>query len=144
VVDDLHRYTLQGFADMLYSVVYAIVLALLTVWLSLNVIKIRRHHQIKYGDGGVALLEVARAAHANAAEYIPISLLLLFALEYNHGDPWLLHGLGCVVVIGRLLHARGLLADRLKLRTLGIQLTLLSLIGLSIANLYFLSYHALH
>lgn len=128
---------------MLYSVVYAIVLALLIVWLSLNVIKIRRHHQIRYGDGGNAMLEVARAAHANATEYIPISLILLFALEYNHGYLWLVHGFGIVIVIGRVLHARGLLADRLKLRILGMQLTLLSLIGLSVANLFFLSYHAL-
>ncbi len=128
---------------MLYSVVYAVILALLIVWLSLNVIKIRRHHQIRFGDGENAMLQIARAAHANATEYIPISLILLFALEYNHGDLWLVNAFGIAVVIGRTLHARGLLADRLKLRILGMQLTLLSIIGLSVANLFFLSYHAL-
>jgi len=128
---------------MFYTVVYAIILALLIVWLSLNVIKIRRHHQILYGDGNNKMLQIARAAQANATEYIPISLILLFALEYNHGSAWLVHGFGVVIVVGRLIHARGLLADRLKLRILGMQLTLLSIIGLSVANLFFLSYHAL-
>ena len=127
---------------MLYSVIYAVVLALLIVWLSLNVIKIRRHHQVPFGDGDSPMLQVARAAHSNATEYIPISLILLFALEYNHGYLWLVHGFGAVIVVGRIVHARGLLADRFKLRILGMQLTLLGIIGLSVANLYFLSYRA--
>ena len=46
--------------------------------------------------------------HANAAEYLPLALLLLLILELNQTQPLLLHVFGCLLIAGRLLHAFGL------------------------------------
>lgn len=119
------------------SAVYAALSAFLMTWLSLNVIKTRRRLKIKYGDDGNHELQIARAAHSNAVEYIPIALILLLALEYNGATLWLVHGLGVALLIGRLLHARGILSETLPLRVLGMQITLFTIIGLATLNLVY-------
>jgi uncharacterized membrane protein YecN with MAPEG domain len=62
---------------------YAALLALLIVWLSLRVIKLRRTKKVRLGDGGEPELQTAIRAQGNATEYIPISLILLALLELN-------------------------------------------------------------
>ncbi len=123
--------------------IYAVIFGLLICWLALKVIALRRKHKIAYADGGVTDLQMARAAHSNAIEYIPIGLILLFALEYNGAPLWLVHIMGVSFVIGRFLHCRAMLADNLKLRVLGMQLTLFSIIILSIINMIYLPYSKL-
>jgi len=68
------------------SVIYASLSAFLIFWLSLNVIKKRKINQVGIGDGGNKELMISIAAQSNAVEYIPIALLLLFALEYNKAN----------------------------------------------------------
>jgi len=126
--------------NQMISAIYASLSAFLISWLSLNVIKARRRNKILYGDGGNEDLKIARAAHSNATEYIPIALLLLFSLEYNHADYWIIHAFGIVFIAGRLIHARGLLTKNLKWRALGMQLTIFTLLGLAIANFFHLPY----
>ena len=46
------------------------------------------------------------AAQSNAIEYIPIALLLLFALEFNKGEIWIIHILGIVIVTDCMIHVR--------------------------------------
>jgi len=96
------------------SAIYASFLALLICWLSLNVIKTRRRNKIRYGDGGNKELQIARAAQSNVTDYIPVALLLLFALEYNKADIWIIHILGVALITGRLIHARGILSEQQK------------------------------
>lgn len=122
------------------SVIYASISALLISWLSMKVIKKRGEFRVSIGDGDNTVLATAMAAQSNAVEYIPITLLLLFALEYNHGNLWLVHGFGVALIAGRIVHARGMLAAKLKTRVLGMQITLYSLIGLAIVNLIYLPY----
>ena len=62
------------------SSLYAALAALLIVRLSLGVIKLRRAHKVRLGDGGVPELEAAIRAQGNAVEYLPISLILLLLL----------------------------------------------------------------
>lgn len=62
---------------------YAAILALLIVWLSLRVIKLRRIKKVRLGDGGEPELQVAIRAQGNATEYVPISLILLVLLELS-------------------------------------------------------------
>ena len=128
------------------SVIYASISALLITWLSMNVVYKRREHRVSIGDGDNEILATAMAAQSNAIEYIPIYLLLLFALEYNQGNVWLVHGFGVALIAGRLIHARGLLGGKLKTRVLGMQITLYTLIGLAITNLFYVPYakFALH
>ena len=122
---------------------YAVLTAFIIVLLSLNVIRIRRKNRISIGDGSNSELRIAIAAQSNAIEYIPMAVLLLFALEYNHANLVLVHALGLLLVIGRIVHARGLLSDQLRIRVLGMQFTIFSIIGLSIANLVYLPYEKL-
>ena len=120
---------------------YASILAGLICWLTLNVVKARRKNKVRYGDGGVDEILLTRSAHSNATETIPIALILLFSLEYNGGYLWLIHLFGLMLVMGRIFHCRAILSDTIKGRTLGMKLTIYSIIGLIISNLIYIPYH---
>lgn len=125
------------------SALYIALAALLIVKLSLNVINLRRKHKIKLGDGQIAELTNAIRTQANATEYLPIALLLLVALEVNSSSKLLLHALGCLLLIGRVLHAWGLSHDEMKYRVLGMQITLFWIIGVALLNLGYLPFKSL-
>jgi uncharacterized membrane protein YecN with MAPEG domain len=117
--------------------IYASLSALLIVRLTLSVIKLRRKIQISVGDGGNEQLQLAIRTHANALEYIPITLLLLLTLELNGAPKILIHLLGATLITGRIIHAIGIPAKDLKKRVLGMQITIFLLIGLAILNILF-------
>jgi len=60
-----------------YTAIYAAVLGLLAVLLTVNVIVNRVRAKVDFGDGGVAVLGQAIRAHANFAEHTPLALLLI-------------------------------------------------------------------
>jgi len=120
--------------------IYASLLALLIVRLSVAVIKLRRKNRVSVGDGGNEELQLAIRAHANAVEYIPIALMLLLMLELNGAPKILVHILGVTLLVGRILHAMGLPAKDFKKRVLGMQITIYLLIGLAILNISFLAF----
>lgn len=105
------------------------------MYLSFNVIRLRRKHQISVGDGGNTELQTAQGAQSNAVEYLPVSLILLFYLEFNGGDAWLIHLAGAALMTGRVIHAHGLLNDSMRRRVLGMQITVYVLVGLCLLNL---------
>ncbi|CAA9892205.1 Inner membrane protein YecN [Candidatus Methylobacter favarea] len=123
---------------------YAALSALLIVWLSLRVIKLRRAKKVRFGDGGEPKLQVAIRAQANATEYIPVALILLILLELDGGHLALVHSGGIAMLVGRIVHARGLLTGSLRYRVLGMQITLFTVIGLAVANLAYALYKGLH
>lgn len=125
------------------SVIYASILGFLIVWLSLNVIKVRRTYKISMGDGGNDKLKVAMVAHTNAIETIPIALLLLFVLEYNQANILLVHLLGVAFITSRFIHAKAILSDNLKLRILGMKVTIFSIIFLGVVNIIYFPYEKL-
>ncbi|OLP18418.1 hypothetical protein BST81_10660 [Leptolyngbya sp. 'hensonii'] len=125
------------------SSLYASLLALLIVWLSLRVIKLRQTKKVSLGDGGESELQVAIRAQGNATEYIPISLILLLLLELNKAHGALIHAGGIAILAGRFLHARGLLTESSRYRVLGMQVTIFTLIGLASANLIYIIYGGL-
>jgi len=125
------------------SSLYAAMLALLIVWLSLRVIKLRRVKKVRLGDGGEPELRIAIRAQGNATEYIPISLILLVLLELSGAHAALVHSGGIAVLAGRILHARGLLTESLRYRVLGMQVTIYTLIGLAFANLAYAVFNGL-
>ncbi len=122
------------------SVIYATILSMLMCWLAFNVIKFRRKNKVRYADGDVEELKIARSAHSNAAEYIPISLILLFALEYNGAQLILVHLLGIALVAGRIIHCRGILNENLDARVTGMKVTFGVIFSLAVANLIYLPY----
>ncbi len=94
------------------TALYAALLALLMLGLALQVILLRRRQRVGIGHGGDEALARAIRVHANFTEYVPMSLLLLALAELNHALPEAgLHGAGVLLLLSRLLHARGLGRD---------------------------------
>lgn len=90
------------------TLLYAGLLGLLFLVLSVRVIQGRGSSGVSLGDGGDALLQRRVRAHANFAEYVPLVLLMIGFLESAGAAAWLLHGLGGVLLIGRLAHGYAL------------------------------------
>lgn len=114
---------------------YAALAALMIVALARNVIALRRQHKVALGDGGHQDLLAAIRAHANAVEYLPIGLLLLLLLELSQGPAWLIHLLGSLFIIGRLIHANGVSKAIITRRIIGMQFTIWLLIIMAVLNL---------
>jgi len=114
------------------SPLYVALGAMLLLVLTFRVIAHRRDKKIGLGDGGDPLLLRRVRAHGNAVETMPIGLLMLVALELSGGNAMLLHGLGATLIIGRGLHAWGLLGSAGVSfgRMVGMLLTMLSFMGL--------------
>ena len=113
---------------------YAALLALLFFVLSIRTIRLRRRHSVGVGYGGEAALERAARAHANCAEYAPIALLLIYFLETSGpGDVWI-HGLGGLLVVGRIVHAYGVSQSKedYRFRVTGMSMTFIVLLTASL------------
>ncbi|MEN1728246.1 MAG: MAPEG family protein [Pseudomonadota bacterium] len=87
------------------SLFYAGLLGLILFGLSLRVVMLRRQLKVGIGSGDQPELEKAIRAHANFCEHAPLALLLLVLLEGAGVVPViLLHVLGAVLVISRVMH----------------------------------------
>ncbi|NKI34953.1 hypothetical protein HFP89_07225 [Wenzhouxiangella sp. XN79A] len=87
---------------------YAGLSALILLGLSARVVALRRKHQVGIGTGAINTLERAVRAQANFTEYVPLALLLIALLELQGVAGAVVHALGALLVIGRVLHALGL------------------------------------
>lgn len=90
------------------TALYAGILAFLYVGLTVYVVQGRYKHRVGLGDGGNPSLIRRIRIHGNFAEYVPFALLLLFMVDYAQTSPMLVHWLGIMLVLGRILHAWGL------------------------------------
>ncbi len=95
---------------------YASLLALLFVALSVQVIRLRRSRRIAIGDAGDASVLRAMRVHSNFAEYAPLSLFMIYLVETQMGWALLVHGLGLVLLLARLSHAYGVSQTRENFR----------------------------
>ncbi|MEO7335889.1 MAG: MAPEG family protein [Caldimonas sp.] len=109
---------------------YAGLLALLFVALSVRTLRMRRRLRIAIGDAGNEEMLRAMRVHSNFAEYVPFSLLLLFLVESSGASAVLVHGLGLCIVAGRLSHALGVsrLRENFAFRVFGMVMTLIPMI----------------
>lgn len=112
-------------------------LGLFFFWLSIKVIERRRALKILIGTGDQEAMEWAIRAHANFAEYVPISLILFACAEFNNTNHWILATFALMLLAGRAFHAYGFLyaRDQLDLRVKGMLLTFWTIGGLSIWNI---------
>ena len=92
---------------------YAGLLGLMFLALSIRVIGGRRLARVGLGDGGDLGLQRRMRAQANFAEYVTIVLLLLLMLlaELQGVSAWILHGVGACLVFGRIAHAVSISRD---------------------------------
>lgn len=118
--------------------IFAAILSLLFVFLTVRTLRLRRRFRIAVGDSGN--LEMLRAvrAHGNFAEYVPLTLLLIYFVEQLHGHSWLIYTLGSVLTLGRLSHSYGVsqLNENFFFRVFGMACTL-STIGFSAVYLLY-------
>ena len=122
--------------------IYAALCALVFLGLSWHVIAYRRANRISLGDTGDKALLKRMRAQANAAEYMPIALILLALTETSGAPALAVHTLGLALLTGRILHPLGFAATPQKfiLRQIGMILTLamiaLSALGLLAHSLF--------
>ncbi len=107
--------------------------AILHVWLSVRVSRLRGPLKIGVGDGGNETLARRMRAHGNYAENMPLFLILVGLLELGTGGGLWLWGAGILFILARIAHAFGM--DRQganPLRVGGISLSWAVLLGLGI------------
>jgi uncharacterized membrane protein YecN with MAPEG domain len=92
---------------MFVTLLYAGLLTLWFVVLSVRVVNIRRRGIIFGDNGDIHVIRVVRA-QGNFAEYVPLALLLLGFLEVSRYSIYILHALGVTLLVARLLHGLGL------------------------------------
>jgi len=109
--------------------VYAAILAVLFILLSVRAIGLRRQLKVAVGDGGNEKLTRALRAQANFAEYVPFSLMLIAFLETRIGPVWLVHALCGSLLVGRFIHAAGISRspEKFSYRVCGMSLTLMAI-----------------
>ena len=106
---------------------YAAVLAFIYIYLSLNVVKVRKANKISLGtDNNPQLLRATRA-HGNFIEYVPFALILIFLAEFQGLSSHYCHALGALLVFGRICHFVAINDDTLKLRVIGMLSTFATL-----------------
>lgn len=100
---------------------YAGLLALILIALGATIgpLRVSTGISILHGDNMELATRIRR--HGNFIEGVPFALILLAALELNGASPGLLHGLGIVLVLSRIVHPIGLHHDNVRnpLRLIG-------------------------
>lgn len=117
---------------------YAALLALIFVGLSVRTLRLRRRLRIGVGDGGDRVMLRAMRVHANFAEYVPLTLLLLYFVEAAGAGALWLHALCAALVAGRLIHAYGVsqVQEQYGFRVAGMVLTLGVLVTAAVRLLF--------
>jgi uncharacterized membrane protein YecN with MAPEG domain len=81
---------------------------LLLLVLSGLVVRQRQRHRVMIGDEGVPELLRARRAFGNATEYVPAGIGAIAVLALVGAPAAVVHGVGGVLFVGRLLHGWGI------------------------------------
>jgi hypothetical protein len=89
---------------------YLAVLALVFIWLSVQVIGNRRRAGAAFGDKDDVALRSAIRAHAHFAEYVPLAILMIALVEMGGASVWIVHGLGLLLLVARAAHPFGMYA----------------------------------
>jgi uncharacterized membrane protein YecN with MAPEG domain len=120
------------------SFLYAGLLGLLLIALSVQVVLARRRYKVRLGAGTDDGMQQAVRVQANFTEYVPIAVLLLVFSEISGLPSAVVHGAGVLLVLSRLIHAWGLSQSpgRTFGRFYGTAGTWITILGLSLWLLY--------
>lgn len=117
---------------------YGAFFGLLLVFLSWRIVELRNKFQVKMGDGGHSELTAATRAQGNLIEYLPTALVLMLMLEFLDFSGWVVHSLGILLIVARLMHLKGIndpsgksIGRKLGTRLTWIQITVASLLCLA-------------
>ena len=122
---------------LLVTPIIAVALTIIFIKLSFAVIGLRRKNKVGLGSGGHEDLERAIRTQGNFAEYVPIGIILIACLELNGAPWWLVAIPGIALIVGRLIHAKGMNTPPpdFSKRVLGMKFTFFTLIALAALNL---------
>ena len=107
--------------------------ALVNIWLSMRIGRIRRAEKIGVGDGGHELLARRMRAQLNFAENTPWVLALVLTIELaGKGGQWL-PVVAALYTVGRIAHGLGMDGGSFKTgRMIGTAATLATQLGLAL------------
>lgn len=118
----------------------AAILALLLIYLAVQVVKQRLRTQTAFGVIDDERFKMARGAHANLSEHAPIALIMMGALELASANHLALMVIAVVFIAARFLHAFGmfrhLATENPKFRQAGVILTWLSSMAMALWIIY--------
>lgn len=109
----------------LFAAAFAIALVALSFPISLRRLKVGD----MVGDSTDEVLHRRIRAQGNFIEYVPIGVITLGLVEAHAGPAWIVLAFGAILVIGRVLHAVGMLTASGPVRGVGMILTYLALLG---------------
>jgi uncharacterized protein len=108
--------------------------ALLNLWLSIRVGRVRTKEKVFVGDGGNELVTRRMRAHSNFVENTAFVLILLALVELGLGSSTWLWAVGALYLVGRILHAIGM-DGMMWGRMAGTIITMLTQLGLALGAL---------
>jgi uncharacterized protein len=113
---------------------YSGIFGLFFVALSVRTLLLRRKFGIAIGNNNQPLLERASRVHSNFAEYVPMSLLLIYFLELKMPSNVWINFICIALLIGRISHAYGVsqVQEKFIYRVIGIALTFMVIISTSV------------
>lgn len=106
----------------------ASIAAIMLIVLSAMVGIHRTKTRILLGSGTDDTLLMRIRAQGNFIEYVPMALILLGLVEIQGGGSTVLWAISGLLIVGRALHAIGMLASVLPARGLGMGLTFASML----------------
>lgn len=109
----------------LLAAAFAVALVALSFPISLRRLKVGD----MVGDSADDVLRRRIRAQGNFIEYVPLGLMTLALVEAQAAPLWLLLAIATMLVIGRALHAVGMLANSGPVRGFGMIFTYLALLG---------------
>ena len=117
------------------TAIFAALLALMLVGISVRITALRAKKKISFSDGGDAELGAAIRVQGNFIEYVPLALALMGVIEWTGAAPGLVYAFGAVLLVARITHAFGLYSGVFKARVIGTSTTWLLLAAGAIAVL---------
>lgn len=89
----------------LYIAIFALVQAGMVVWIARS----RFKDKVSLGAGNSEALKVKTRVYGNFVEVVPIAGLLMLIAELGGSPLWIIHWMGMLMVLSRVLHAKGML-----------------------------------
>ena len=105
------------------TAIFAALLALMLVGISVRVTMLRAKTKINLFDGGDGQLGRAIRVQGNFIEYVPMALALMGVIEWTGAQPALVYAFGAVLLAARIAHASGIYSSVFKARVIGTSTT---------------------
>jgi len=90
---------------------FSALLVLLKIALGIQVTMYRAKNNTMWGDAGDEQMQRRIRAHANHSEWMPATIIILALIEMVGVSALIIFVLGAAMLVGRLLHAVGLMAS---------------------------------